>query len=141
MVEKSTQQKVKAKTSAIQATGRRKESVARVFLREGSGKFKVNNRSLEDYFPRESHRLIIGKPVKIVNLENKVDVAAIVDGGGVTGQAHALRLGISRAIVKMDPEKRSPLKKEGLLTRDPRAKERKKYGRKRARKRFQYSKR
>ena len=129
------------KTNAINATGRRKESVARVFLREGKGKISVNKRTLEDYFPRESHRLIINQPIKIAQLEDKLDILAIVTGGGVSGQAQALKHGISRAIVKLDGEKRSVVKKAGFLTRDPRAKERKKYGRKRARRRFQFSKR
>lgn len=135
MVEKATKQKY------IQATGRRKESVARVLLREGTGKILVNKRSFEEYFPRESHRLIINQPIKAVQLENKFDISANIRGGGVSGQAGALMHGISRAIVNFDLNLRPVLKKEGFLTRDPRAKERKKYGRKRARKRFQYSKR
>ncbi len=125
----------------IQATGRRKEAVARVYLREGSGKIRINKRPFEDYFPRESHRLIIYQPIKIANLENKLDILATIKGGGISGQAEALTHGISRAIVKLDQTKRAVIKKAGFLTRDPRAKERKKYGRKRARKRFQYSKR
>jgi len=135
MVETATKQKY------IQATGRRKESVARVLLREGTGKILVNKRSFEEYFPRESHRLIINQPIKAAQLENKFDISANIRGGGVSGQAGALMHGISRAIVNFDLTLRSVLKKEGFLTRDPRAKERKKYGRKRARKRFQYSKR
>ena len=127
--------------SYIMTVGRRKESVARVYLSEGSGKIKVNKRTLEDYFPRESHRLIINQPMKAVELENKFDIKATIRGGGTTGQADALKHGIARAIVKLDETKRSIVKKAGFLTRDPRAKERKKYGRKRARKRFQYSKR
>ncbi|MBL7158097.1 MAG: 30S ribosomal protein S9 [Candidatus Omnitrophica bacterium] len=129
------------KTKYVQATGRRKESIARVFLREGTGKILVNKRSFEEYFPRESHRLIINQPIKAAQLENKFDISANIRGGGVSGQAGALMHGISRAIVNFDLNLRSVLKKEGFLTRDPRAKERKKYGRKRARKRFQYSKR
>ena len=133
---------VKEKTkSYITTIGRRKEAVARVYLREGSGKIRVNKRSLEDYFPRESHRLVINQPIKTASLESKLDIFATVDGGGISGQAGALKHGISRAIVKLDHDKRSAMKKAGFLTRDPRAKERKKYGRKRARKRFQYSKR
>ena len=132
----------KAKTKNYIATiGRRKESVARVFLCQGSGKIRVNKRTLEDYFPRESSRLIINQPIKTAELENKLDIFAILDGGGVSGQAQAFKHGISRAIVKLDETKRSIMKKAGFLTRDPRAKERKKYGRKRARKKFQYSKR
>lgn len=125
----------------IMTTGRRKESTARIYLREGSGKITVNKRTLENYFPRESHRLVINQPIKAVNLENKFDIVAKVAGGGVSGQAGAIRHGISRAIVKLDATNRKVLKKKGFLTRDPRAKERKKYGRKRARKKFQYSKR
>lgn len=123
------------------ATGRRKNAIARVYLLEGSGRIRVNKRTFENYFPREVHRLIINQPMKTVDLENKLDIIATVTGGGVSGQAQALRHGISRAIVKMDGTKRQAVKKAGFLTRDPRAKERKKYGRKRARKRFQYSKR
>ena len=135
MVETATKQKY------IQATGRRKESTARVFLREGTGKIKVNKRSFEEYFPRESHRLIINQPIKAANLDNKLDIFATIRGGGVSAEADALKHGISRAIVKMDETHKQTIKKAGFLTRDPRAKERKKYGRKRARKRFQYSKR
>ncbi len=129
------------KTKYIMATGRRKESTARVFLREGTGKVRVNKRSFENYFPRESHRLIINQPIKIAGLVDKLDIFAILTGGGTSGQAGALRHGITRAIVKFDETKKDAVKKAGFLTRDPRAKERKKYGRKRARKRFQYSKR
>ena len=125
----------------IMTIGRRKESTARIYLREGSGKIVVNKRSLENYFPRESHRLIINQPIKTVGLENKLDVVAKIAGGGISGQAGALRHGISRALVEFDGTLRQAIKKKGFLTRDPRAKERKKYGRKRARKRFQYSKR
>lgn len=129
------------KQKYITAVGRRKESTVRVYLREGTGKIRVNKRSFENYFPREFHRLIINQPIKIADLENKLDIFATVAGGGVSGQAQALKHGISRAIVKLDETKRSVIKKEGFLTRDSRAKERKKYGRKRARKKFQYSKR
>ena len=125
----------------IMATGRRKESTARIYLREGSGKIKVNKRSFTDYFPRESHRLIINEPLKKAELENKLDIVATVASGGVSGQANALRHALSRAIVKLDETKKQTIKKAGFLTRDPRAKERKKYGRKRARRRFQFSKR
>jgi len=129
------------KQKYITAIGRRKESTVRVYLREGTGKIRVNKRSFENYFPRETHRLVINQPIKTANFENKLDIFATINGGGVSGQAQALRHGISRAIIKLDGTKRSSLKKEGFLTRDPREKERKKYGRKRARKRFQYSKR
>ncbi|MBL7156968.1 MAG: 30S ribosomal protein S9 [Candidatus Omnitrophica bacterium] len=143
VAEQKREQKTKTQTKAdfILTVGRRKKSIARVFLREGSGKIRVNKRSLEDYFPRESHRLIINQPIKTVKLENKLDIAATLNGGGISGQAQALKHGISRAIVKFDENQKSAIKKAGFLTRDPRAKERKKYGRKRARKRFQYSKR
>lgn len=141
MAEEKTKIKEKSSTKYITATGRRKESTARVYLREGKGQIKVNKRTLEDYFPRESHRLIINQPIKAVNLDNKLDIFATIRGGGVSGQADALKHGISRAIVKMDETHKQTIKKAGFLTRDPRAKERKKYGRKRARKRFQYSKR
>ena len=139
MAKEMTEQKVK--TGLIITIGRRKESVARVYLKEGSGKIRVNKRSFENYFPRESHRLIINQPIKLAGFENKFDITATIDGGGTSGQATAFQHGISRAIVKLDATKRSIVKKAGFLTRDPRAKERKKYGRKRARKRFQYSKR
>jgi len=131
----------KNKKNCIATTGRRKESTARVYLCEGSGKIRVNKRSFEEYFPRESHRLVINQPIKQAEFENKLDISATLTGGGVSGQAGALRHGIARAIIKLDETKRPVLKKAGFLTRDPRAKERKKYGRKRARKKFQYSKR
>jgi len=129
------------KVKYIQATGRRKESTARVYLCEGKGKIHVNKREFNNYFPRESHRLIINQPIDAAGLQSKLDIFATIYGGGTSGQAQALRHGISRAILKLDGTKRQVLKKAGFLTRDPRAKERKKYGRKRARKRFQYSKR
>ena len=128
-------------TNFITTVGRRKEATARVYLREGSGKIRVNKRAFEEYFPRESHRLIINQPIKMAELENKLDITATVTSGGISGQAQALRHGIARAIVKLDGDKKQVIKKAGYLTRDPRAKERKKYGRKRARKRFQFSKR
>jgi small subunit ribosomal protein S9 len=123
------------------ATGRRKESVARVRLREGSGKIKVNKREFEDYFPRETLRILVGQPFQVTGTTGKFDVFATLDGGGVSGQAGALRHGISRALLKVDETLRISLKQAGFLTRDPRAKERKKYGQKRARKNFQFSKR
>ena len=123
------------------ATGRRKNSIARVRLIPGEGKMVVNSRPLGNYFSRESHRLIIMQPIELTKLDNKFDVYAKVQGGGTSGQAGALRHGIARAIVKIDESLRSLLKKAGFLTRDPRMRERKKYGRKRARRRFQYSKR
>jgi small subunit ribosomal protein S9 len=137
----SEEQKAVQKGPYTVATGRRKNAVARVFMKEGAGTINVNRRTLEDYFPRESHRLIINQPIKKAGLESKLWIRATVRGGGVSGQAQALRHGITRAIVKNDTGLRTILKQEGFLTRDPRAKERKKYGRKRARKKFQYSKR
>ncbi len=123
------------------ATGRRKESVARVRLKEGSGKITVNDKDINVYFPRENLRIIINQPFQVTGTVNKFDVIAILNSGGISGQAGALRHGISRALLKFDETLRTKLKVEGFLTRDPRAKERKKYGRKRARKRFQFSKR
>ncbi len=123
------------------AVGRRKESIARVRLRVGNGKIKINKRTFDDYFPRETHRIIASKPLEIVGLTDKFNVLVTMTGGGVSGQAGALRHGIARALVKSDEGLRIALKKAGFLTRDPRAKERKKYGQKRARKNFQFSKR
>lgn len=123
------------------AVGRRKEAVARVRLRPGSGKFSINGRGLEDYFPRETHRIAVLNPYKVTSMLNKFDTFANIDGGGPTGQAGALRHGISRALLLADEGLRKELKTAGFLTRDPRAKERKKYGKKRARRSFQFSKR
>lgn len=123
------------------ATGRRKCSTARVWLTPGEGKIVVNGRTFEDYFGREVLRMIILQPLELVNMKEKYDVNALVDGGGSSGQAGALKHGISRALLIADPEMRTTLKKAGMLTRDPRAVERKKYGRPGARKRFQFSKR
>ncbi len=123
------------------ATGRRKTSVARVILRPGSGNIVVNKKPAEQYFPRETLRMIIRQPLELVGLANKFDVQVNVTGGGLSGQAGAIRHGIARALLEYDPDLRPKLKKEGLLTRDPRMKERKKYGLAGARKRFQYSKR
>jgi small subunit ribosomal protein S9 len=122
-------------------TGRRKRSVARVFLRPGKGEIKVNNRSFENYFPTESSRAMVRQPLAATETMEKFDLLILADGGGVTGQAGAARLGISRALVEFNAELRSRLKKLGFLTRDPRSHERKKYGQKGARKRFQFSKR
>ena len=122
-------------------TGRRKSSVARVFLRPGKGEIKVNNRAFENYFPTESLRAVVRQPLLATETMDKFDVLVLADGGGVAGQAGAVRLGISRALVEFNAELRSRLKKLGFLTRDPRAHERKKYGQKGARKRFQFSKR
>ncbi len=122
-------------------TGRRKTSVARVWLRSGQGRIAVNRRAFEDYFPRESLRMIIAQPLEVTNTVGQFDVLVNVGGGGPTGQAGAVRHGIARALVRFDEKLRQPLKKAGLLTRDPRMRERKKYGQPGARQKFQYSKR
>jgi small subunit ribosomal protein S9 len=122
-------------------TGRRKTSVARVFLRPGTGKVEINGRPLDNYFPRESGRLLVRQSLLATETEGKFDVIVLAHGGGTTGQAAAIRLGIARALQKFNAELRPALKKLGYLTRDPRKHERKKYGRPGARKRFQYSKR
>jgi small subunit ribosomal protein S9 len=122
-------------------TGRRKTSTARVFLRPGTGKVQVNGRPFETHFFDELHRMIIRQPLQVSDTADKFDILVNVNGGGVTGQAGAVRHGISRALVAFNPELRSALKKAGFLTRDPRMKERKKYGQKGARGRFQFSKR
>ena len=122
-------------------TGRRKSSVARVFLRPGKGEIQINNRAFENYFPTESSRAMVRQPLLATETMDKFDVLILADGGGVAGQAGAARLGISRALVEFNAELRPKLKKLGFLTRDPRKHERKKYGQKGARKRFQFSKR
>jgi small subunit ribosomal protein S9 len=122
-------------------TGRRKTSTARVFLRPGSGAISINRRTFEGFFPTESLRTQIRRPLVLTETAEKFDILATVAGGGVSGQAGAVRLGISRALVEYNLELRKKLKEEGLLTRDARAKERKKYGMAGARKRFQFSKR
>ncbi len=123
------------------ATGRRKESTARVFLRPGKGSITVNYREFANYFPTEALRVQVRQPLQLTEAADKFDVVCTVGGGGITGQAGAIRLGIARALVEFNAELRPRLKKEGLLTRDARAKERKKYGMAGARKRFQFSKR
>ena len=123
------------------ATGRRKEAVVRVRLVEGTGTFQLNGRSLEDYFPTRAHRMVVSSPLRTVGKEKEFDVIARIEGGGVSGQAGALRLGIARALIELDPELRPVLKQEGYLSRDAREKERRKYGLKKARKAPQYSKR
>ena len=123
------------------ATGRRKTSVARVFLTPGKGKITINNRSLQEYFGRETARMIVMQPFDITQTAGNVDIDVNVTGGGNSGQAGAIRHGITRALMLYNAEFRSPLKKAGFVTRDPRAVERKKYGRHKARKRPQYSKR
>jgi small subunit ribosomal protein S9 len=122
-------------------TGRRKTSTARVFLRPGTGTISVNHRTFEGFFPTEALRMQIRQPFMLTETGDKFDVLATVAGGGVSGQAGAVRLGIARALVEYNAELRKTLKNEGLLTRDARAKERKKYGMAGARKRFQFSKR
>ena len=122
-------------------TGRRKEAVVRVRLLEGTGQFKLNGRPLDDYFPNPAHRRLVTEPLRVTNTLERYDVVANLDGGGVSGQAGALRHGIARALVDLDPELRVELKKRGFLTRDAREVERKKYGLKKARKEPQYSKR
>jgi len=123
------------------ATGRRKRSIARVKLVPGTGNITVNKRTIEDYFPRETLRMIIRQPLQITGMTAKYDVIVSVNGGGDSGQAGAVRHGISRALVVADADFKGKLKKEGLMTRDPREVERKKYGQKGARRRFQFSKR
>jgi small subunit ribosomal protein S9 len=122
-------------------TGRRKCSTARVYLRPGAGAFRVNKKEMDLYFKRETLRMIVREPFVTTETSGKYDVIATVNGGGPTGQAGAIRLGIARALLEVDAELRQKLKPVGMLTRDSRIKERKKYGQKGARKRFQYSKR
>ena len=128
--------------TTIRATGRRKEAVARVRIVPGSGRFVLNGeRSLEDYFPRPVLRMVVTEPLRVTNTADRYDVIASIVGGGMTGQAGALRHGIARALTEADPTLRTELKRKGLLTRDSRVKERRKYGLKKARKAPQYSKR
>jgi small subunit ribosomal protein S9 len=130
-----------ARTALTGSVGRRKEAVARVFLMPGSGKITVNGKELDAYVGRETLVLLVREPLEATETAGKFDVDATADGGGVTGQAGALRLGIARALVKIDERYHPMLKSRGLLTRDPRMKERKKYGLAGSRKRFQFSKR
>ncbi|HEX9694451.1 MAG TPA: 30S ribosomal protein S9 [Actinomycetota bacterium] len=123
------------------STGRRKEAVARVRLVEGTGSYQLNGRSIDEFFPTRAHRMIVSSPLRLAGKDKDLDVVARIEGGGVSGQAGALRHGIARALIELDPELRPLLKKEGFLTRDPREKERRKYGLKKARKAPQYSKR
>ena len=125
----------------IVATGRRKTSVARVFLKPGKGSLRINNRTLQEYFGRETARMIVLQPFQVTQTAGNFDIEVNVDGGGNSGQAGAIRHGITRALMEFNPDLRSSLKKAGFVTRDPRAVERKKYGRHKARKRPQYSKR
>ena len=124
-----------------QTTGRRKEAVARARLRPGSGTVTINGRSFETYFPTDAQRMVVSEPLRVAEVEGSYDVDASIHGGGVSGQAGALRMAIARSLAEIDPESRSALKKAGLLTRDPRKKESKKYGLKKARKAPQYTKR
>ena len=124
-----------------QTVGRRKTSVARVRVREGSGQFLLNGKSIEEYFPTMAQRLRVLEPLRVADMEGRFDIDAILEGGGTTGQVDALRLGIARAIIEIDPESRPALKKAGALTRDARAVERKKYGLRKARRAPQYTKR
>jgi small subunit ribosomal protein S9 len=123
------------------STGRRKEAIARVRITPGSGDVRINGRTLDEYFPTRVHRMVAQSPLRSIGREKDYDVLATIEGGGVNGQAGALRLGIARALIELDPELRSQLKSEGFLTRDAREKERRKYGLKKARKAPQYSKR
>ncbi|TXI80735.1 MAG: 30S ribosomal protein S9 [Flavobacteriales bacterium] len=125
----------------VNSLGRRKTAVARVILTEGSGVITVNGRDGQEYFPVTTQRFKLEQPFKLTDTVGKYDVTATVDGGGITGQVDAVRLGIARALVKIDAEHKPKLKAEELMTRDPRAVERKKFGRKKARKRYQFSKR
>jgi small subunit ribosomal protein S9 len=125
----------------IQTVGRRKQAIVRVRLVPGTGQFKLNGRTIEEYFPNKVHQQLIREPFVTLEKVDQYDVLASLHGGGITGQAGALRLGIARALIVIEPDDRPPLKKAGFLTRDPRVKERKKYGLKKARKAPQYSKR
>ena len=125
----------------IQSTGRRKAAVARVRLRPGTGTVTVNKRPIDDYFPSATHRMVITEPLRLVEKDDVYDIDTTMNGGGVSGQAGALRLAIARALVELEPDLRLPLKRAGFLTRDAREKESKKYGLKKARKAPQYSKR
>ena len=128
-------------SKATYATGRRKHAVARVWLQPGSGKIAINDRSLEEYFGRETSRMVFRQALELTETSGQFDVFVNVHGGGLSGQADAIRHGISRSLIKIDPAHRPSLKKAGYLTRDARQKERKKYGQRGARARFQFSKR
>ena len=125
----------------VNTLGRRKTSVARIYMTPGKGDILVNNRDYKEYFPTEILQIIINQPFNTVNAKGAYDLKINVDGGGISGQAEAIRLAIARALCEVNAENRPPLKKEGFLTRDPRMVERKKYGRAKARKKFQFSKR
>lgn len=130
-----------AETIQNYGTGRRKSATARVFIKPGTGEIVVNKRKFEDYFQNEVHRMVIRQPLHLTDSVGKFDILVNVDGGGPAGQAGAVRHGLTRALIELNPDFRTRLKKAGFVTRDPRAKERKKYGQKGARKRFQFSKR
>jgi len=123
------------------ATGKRKEAIARVWLEEGNGKFIVNKKSLDEYFTRETSKMLIKQPLELTRTLDKFSIFVNVKGGGISGQAGAIRHGISKALLEVNPENREILKRAGFLTRDSRVKERKKYGRRKARASYQYSKR
>jgi small subunit ribosomal protein S9 len=125
----------------INKIGRRKTAIARIYLKEGDGKITVNKKDYKDYFPLATLQYVVQQPFAITETTGKYDIQANLDGGGTTGQAEALRLAISRALVEIDPEYRPALKAKGLMKRDPRMVERKKFGQKKARKKFQFSKR
>jgi small subunit ribosomal protein S9 len=130
-----------AQTNDIHAVGKRKNSIARIYLRPGTGKIIINSREFEDYFPVEISRMIIRQPLELVNVGPDLDIYVNVQGGGIFGQAGAIKQGLSKALLQLNPDFRPVLKKAGFLTRDARIKERKKYGQKGARARYQYSKR
>jgi small subunit ribosomal protein S9 len=125
----------------IQTVGRRKTAVARVLFRQGEGEWTINGRPLAEYFPRKTHQMRVEEPLQVTEMDGRFDIRIRVKGGGLTGQADAIRMGVARALVAFDEEQRSNLRSKGLLTRDPRKVERKKPGRPKARKRFQFSKR
>jgi small subunit ribosomal protein S9 len=125
----------------LHAVGRRKTSVARVYLSRGKGEWRINGRSLADYFPRSAYHAVVEAPFRATQTNGEYDVLVNVRGGGLTGQAGAIQLGVARALLVEDEDRRVPLRRDGLLTRDPRRVERKKYGQPKARKRFQFSKR
>lgn len=125
----------------VNALGRRKAAVARIYVKDGKGSITINNRDYKEYFPQETLQYVVLQPLNLLNVAEQYDIKVNLDGGGFNGQAEALRLAISRALVKIDPESKTELKKAGFMTRDPRQVERKKPGQPKARKRFQFSKR
>ena len=125
----------------INTVGRRKAAIARVYMTEGKGQITVNDRDYKEYFPDKQLHYVIDQPLNLLELKDKFDIKVNIKGGGMKGQAEALRLGIARALIKLDPENKPPLRTEGFVTRDPRVVERKKPGQPKARKRFQFSKR